>query len=58
MRSWAKMCIRDRIWLEDEESIKAKLEAVKSFDLAGLAGWKLGMESDSVWDLISNALQS
>lgn len=47
-----------QIWLEDEESIKAKLEAVKSFDLAGLAGWKLGMESDSVWDLISNALQS
>lgn len=47
-----------QIWLEDEESIKAKLEAVKPFDLAGLAGWKLGMESDSVWDLISNALQS
>ena len=47
-----------QIWLEDEASIKVKLEAVKPFDLAGLAGWKLGMESDSVWDLISHALQS
>lgn len=45
-----------QIWVEDEASIKAKLTAIQSFDLAGLAGWKLGMEADYVWKLIAEAL--
>ncbi|WP_434310744.1 glycosyl hydrolase family 18 protein [Hominifimenecus sp. rT4P-3] len=45
-----------QIWVEDEASIKAKLAVVQPFDLAGLAGWKLGMEADYVWNLIAEAL--
>ncbi len=41
-----------KIWVEDERSIEEKLRVMKEFDLAGVASWKLGLETDSTWDLI------
>ncbi len=38
-----------RIWLEDATSLQAKLDVVAEYDLAGIAFWKLGLESDDVW---------
>ncbi len=40
------------IWLEDTESIEAKLQVMKEYDLAGTAAWKLGFEDSSIWSLI------
>ena len=42
-----------QIWLEDTESLTRKLELIKNYDLGGVAEWKLGLEDDSVWDLIA-----
>ena len=42
-----------QIWLEDTESLTKKLELIKNYDLGGVAEWKLGLEDDSVWDLIA-----
>ena len=42
-----------QIWLEDTESLTRKLELIKNYDLGGAAEWKLGLEDDSVWDLIA-----
>ena len=42
-----------QIWLEDTESLTRKLELIKNYDLGGVAEWKLGLEEDSVWDLIA-----
>ncbi len=41
------------IWLEEEASMEAKMDVVRSRDLAGVAGWCLGMQMDSVWDIIT-----
>lgn len=41
-----------QIWLEDDKSIEEKLTLVKDYGLAGVAGWRLGLETDSVWDII------
>lgn len=38
-----------RIWLEDARSLQAKLDLTAGYDLAGVAFWKLGLESDDVW---------
>ncbi|MBP3702035.1 MAG: hypothetical protein J6I64_09090 [Lachnospiraceae bacterium] len=38
-----------RIWLEDATSLQAKLDVVAEYDLAGIAFWKLGLESDDAW---------
>lgn len=41
-----------QIWLEDDKSLEEKLTLVKDYDLGGVAAWRLGLETDSVWDLI------
>ena len=42
-----------QIWLEDGESIQAKLGVMSQYNLAGVAGWKLGLQADYVWDLLA-----
>ncbi|SEC63014.1 glycosyl hydrolase family 18 protein [Paenibacillus sp. GP183] len=46
-----------RIWLEDETSVQARMELVKKYDLAGVASWRRGFETTSIWNAISNSLQ-
>ena len=46
-----------QIWVEDEQSIEAKMKLIKEYDLAGVAAWKLGFERASVWSIISEYLQ-
>ena len=41
-----------RIWLEEEKSIRLKLEKVEQYNIAGAAFWKLGLESSEVWPVI------
>lgn len=47
----------ERIWLEDEESLEAKMQLIKEYDLAGCAAWKLGFERADVWSVINQYLQ-
>ena len=41
-----------KIWLEDAASVEEKLKLVKQYELAGVAAWKLGLETPDVWDVI------
>lgn len=41
-----------QVWIEDNESIAAKLNVMDSHNLAGVAEWQLGFEDKSVWDVI------
>ena len=38
-----------RIWVEDMQSMTTRLERLSAYGLAGLAGWRLGMESEDIW---------
>ena len=40
------------VWMEEENSLKLKMDLIKAYDLAGVACWKLGLEPASVWDVI------
>ncbi len=42
-----------KIWLEDESSLKEKLDLISDHDLAGVAEWRLGWENSGVWKLFS-----
>lgn len=42
-----------QIWFEEEKSIEAKMQVIQENDVAGVAGWKLGLEKSSVWSVIS-----
>ncbi len=41
-----------QVWLEEDDSIKVKLDVMKTYDLAGVAQWKLGLETPEIWELI------
>lgn len=46
-----------QVWLEDEESIAAKMELITKYELAGVAEWKLGFERPGIWKVISKGLE-
>ena len=48
--------MNNKIWIEDEKSIEAKLSLIQEYNLAGAAYWEKDRESDSIWNLISEKL--
>lgn len=47
-----------KVWLEEETSLKKKLEAVLKQKVAGVAFWKLGFERAATWTMIGGELNS
>ena len=45
-----------KMWIEDLESIKAKLSLITANDLGGAAFWEKDREDESVWQLIKEEL--
>jgi spore germination protein YaaH len=45
-----------KIWLEDDVSMKARLDLVNQYQLAGVASWRRGYENPQMWSLIQTAL--
>jgi spore germination protein YaaH len=45
-----------KIWLEDERSIKLRVELANKYNLAGVASWKMGFEKPAIWNVIAVAL--
>ena len=43
----------NRIWVEDASSLQAKIDVIRNYSLAGVAGWKLGMETSDVWSILA-----
>ena len=42
-----------KVWLEDMESIRVKLNVMSANGLAGVAAWRLGYGTQDIWNLIS-----
>lgn len=45
-----------KIWLETERSIEEKMKLYKNYNIAGVAGWRLGLEKKAVWSVIGSYL--
>jgi spore germination protein YaaH len=43
-----------KVWLEEEVSIKEKAKLVNKLNLAGVAMWSRGFETENIWEVISN----
>ncbi|MEG2871511.1 MAG: glycosyl hydrolase family 18 protein, partial [Clostridium sp.] len=39
------------LWMEDAKSLGLKMDLIKKYDLAGVSGWKLGLETQDMWDV-------
>ena len=46
-----------RVWLEDVRSINTKMQIFVAHDLAGVAGWRRGLEEPEVWTTIAHFLR-
>lgn len=46
-----------RCWLEDDRSIEKKIQLVEKYNLAGVSGWKKGLEKPQIWNLLQNNLK-
>lgn len=44
------------IWEEDAKSIESKMQLVGKYQLAGVAEWRLGLETADVWNVINQYL--
>ena len=45
-----------KIWVEDAQSISEKMKEVTAAGCAGVAEWKLGLETQDIWQVISDCL--
>lgn len=48
---------RQRIWLEDETSMQARVALVHKYKLAGVATWQRAFQGGNVWSTIDGALK-
>lgn len=48
---------RYSIWMEDSDSMSQRLEMMKTYNLAGVACWRLGLENPEIWNVIASAMQ-
>ena len=46
-----------KMWLEEEESIKAKFALMKKYNLAGAAYWQKDFEKPSIWDVVAEEIK-
>ena len=42
-----------KIWIENEYSVEEKMNLIAANNLAGVAEWKLGLQKNTVWDIIN-----
>jgi len=46
------------MWLEETTSMSYRLNLVSRYELAGMAGWRRGLEKGEIWTLINDWLDS
>lgn len=45
-----------KMWIEDEKSLKEKINLINSNNLGGIASWEKGMETDNFWTFLKENL--
>ena len=48
---------KKQIWIEDIESLKAKISLITENKLAGIGSWQKGMETEEVWGIFKEMLK-
>jgi len=46
--------LRYVVWLENEASVQWKMDLIEEHNLAGVACWKLGLETSDMWSIIND----
>lgn len=46
-----------KLWIEDADSVKRRIETVNKYDLAGVCAWRKGLETQDIWKVINDTLK-
>lgn len=46
-----------KVWMEEEDSMRERAKLVSGYNLAGISGWKLGLESPGAWQVINEEMK-
>ena len=46
-----------KVWMEEEESMAERAKLISQYNLAGISGWKLGLESPQIWEVIDEQIK-
>lgn len=55
--TWTSGSKTYKVWFEDVDSLREKLAIMETYNIAGVAAWKLGIEEPEVWDLVKQYLE-
>jgi spore germination protein YaaH len=47
---------KNKIWIENETSLKSRIEFVHKYQLAGIASWRRGLEKPTIWSVLQQSL--
>ncbi|MFV0528298.1 MAG: glycosyl hydrolase family 18 protein [Lachnospiraceae bacterium] len=45
-----------QVWMEDETSVKERVDLAQEYEAAGIGAWKIGLETDGVWSIITDTM--
>lgn len=45
--------ITKKVWLEDQQSMQLKIDAIKEAGCGGVGAWKLGQEPSDIWEIVN-----
>lgn len=51
---WQDGDVLCQVWVENEESIRVKLNVMSAHNIAGVAVWRMGFGSTGAWELVRN----
>lgn len=45
-----------KMWIDNNDALKEKIELINKYDLAGIASWRWGFEDKDTWELIDKTM--
>ena len=46
-----------KLWFEDKDSMRKRVELVNKYNLAGISAWQKGLETSDIWQVITGNLK-
>lgn len=46
-----------KLWIEDKESMKKRVELINKYNLAGVSAWRKGLETEDIWQIITSNIK-
>ena len=46
-----------KLWIEDKDSMKKRVELINKYNLGGISAWRKGLETEDVWQTITSNIK-